>query len=260
MTTYRRDPRVEARGRMLAGRLIERKYAARLAEVSQRIGRIVRHMAPDGVISDASTLTFALAQYADALHPWAESVASRMIADVSRNDAKAWEAHGRAIGRALRNEIASAPTGAVMRQSLTAQVEKITSLPREAAARLFKLTTDEITKGTRASEIAKEILQSGEVSASRARALARTAVSSTATALIQARAEHIGSTGYVWRTSKDGAVRRSHRLMEGKFVPWDAPPTLDGYTAHCGEFANCRCFPEVVIPNKLTGRISSERW
>ncbi len=36
--------------------------------------------------------------------------------------------------------------------------------------------------------------------------------------------------------------------MEGRFVPWDEPPTLDGMTAHAGEFVNCRCYPEPVIP------------
>jgi hypothetical protein len=39
--------------------------------------------------------------------------------------------------------------------------------------------------------------------------------------------------------------------MEGKFVEWGKPPTLDNYTAHCGEFANCRCFPEPIIPDRF---------
>ena len=36
--------------------------------------------------------------------------------------------------------------------------------------------------------------------------------------------------------------------MEGKFVSWDSPPTLDGMTGHAGEFPYCRCYPEPVIP------------
>ena len=62
-----------------------------------------------------------------------------------------------------------------------------------------------LPKGVRASEIAKEILKSGDVSLSSAMRLARTGVSSTATALTKARAKHIGSDGYIWRTSKDGS-------------------------------------------------------
>jgi SPP1 gp7 family putative phage head morphogenesis protein len=176
-----------------------------------------------------------------------------MIQDVSRRDAAAWERHGKMIGESLRREIATAPTGVAMRAALREQAAEITLLPRKAAERLFKLTTEGITNGVRANEIAEQVLASGHVSASEARMLARTGVSTTATALTEARAQHIGSEGYFWRTSRDRAVRPSHRAMEGKFVRWDDPPTLDNYTAHCGQFANCRCFPEVQIPDRLRG-------
>jgi uncharacterized protein with gpF-like domain len=80
---------------------------------------------------------------------------------------------------------------------------------------------------------------------------ARTGVSTTATELTKARAVHIGSSGYLWRTSRDSDVRPTHRVMEGKFIAWNDPPEIDGYRAHCGEFANCRCWPEVQIPDKF---------
>jgi SPP1 gp7 family putative phage head morphogenesis protein len=246
-----RKARREARERFLAGRKAERQYAQRLNQVADQIGRIVRRMAPNGVVTDISALMAALDRYADILTPWAESAVSRMVSDVARRDAAAWERHGREIGRLLKREIETAPTGAAMREMLTERVADITSLPRKAAERLFELTTEGITTGTRASEIQREVLATGHVTASEARMLARTGVSTTATALTRARAEHIGSPGYIWRTSKDGAVRPSHKGMEGKFVPWNQPPTLDHYTAHCGEFANCRCFPEVVIPERF---------
>lgn len=249
-----RQARIEARERMLAGRVTERQYAYQLRQVSGRIHRIVTRLAPGGKLTDLSALTTALNRYADILTPWAKNVASRMVADVSKRDATAWEAHGKIIGRALRREIATAPTGEVMRRLVDEQVLKITSIPRDAADRLFKLTTEAMFRGARAKEIANAIMASSDVAASHARMLARTGISTTATALTQARAEHIGSEGYIWRTSRDGAVRPSHRAMEGKFVRWDDPPTLDHYTAHCGQFANCRCYCEPVVPNRLTGR------
>ncbi|EFO4716945.1 phage head morphogenesis protein, partial [Escherichia coli] len=43
-------------------------------------------------------------------------------------------------------------------------------------------------------------------------------------------------------------VRHSHREMEGKFVEWGKPPTLDGMTGHAGELPNCRCYKEIVFP------------
>jgi hypothetical protein len=41
--------------------------------------------------------------------------------------------------------------------------------------------------------------------------------------------------------------------MEGKYVAWDAPQTLDMMTGHAGEFPNCRCYPEPVIPREDGG-------
>ncbi len=239
----------ERRERFLAGRRSERQYAAQIRRIGEQVDTIVRGMAPNGVVTDLSRIMVMLNKYADLLSPWAESVVDRMIRDVSRRDAGAWEKHGKEIGKALRQEIDHAPTGQVFRQMLDEQVLKITSLPREAAERLYKLTSEALPTGTRASEIAKQIMASGEVTKSHAMMLARTGVSSTATAMTRARAEFIGSPGYIWRTTRDGAVRPSHKAMEGKFVPWNDPPTLDGYTAHAGEYANCRCGPEVVIPD-----------
>ncbi|WP_265340329.1 phage minor head protein, partial [Salmonella enterica] len=84
---------------------------------------------------------------------------------------------------------------------------------------------------------------------SRADLIARTELGRATGALDQARALSIGSNGYIWRTAEDGDVRHSHREMEGKFVEWGRPPTLDGMTGHAGELPNCRCYKEIVFPN-----------
>lgn len=255
-----RRVRRPAREQFLITRRAEAQYASQLRTIAARIGELVYQIAPDGTFPDETALDELmerLNRYADILKPWAHSTAERMIADANRRNVASWEKYSREIGRALRTEIHSAPTGMAMRRALAEQAAKITSLPRDAAERLFKLTTEALPRGTRASAIAREVMRSGEVSASRATMLARTGVSSTSTALVRARAEYIGSEGYFWRTSRDGTVRPSHRAMQGKFVRWDNPPTLDGYTAHCGEFANCRCFCEVAIPNRLSGRLEA---
>jgi SPP1 gp7 family putative phage head morphogenesis protein len=239
--------RNEARERSLAGRKAEMQYGRQLGYVARQVGDIVRRMAPDGVVADLVALIGMLNRYSAILQPWAESVASRMIADVSKRDAAAWVKRGRLIGRALKQEIDRAPTGAAMQKALAQQVRLITSLPQDAAQRVHKLTIEGMTGGRRASEIAAEIMKSGEVTKSRALLIAQTEVARTATALTQARAEYVGSQGYIWRTSKDAAVRFSHRRMEGKFVRWDQPPTLDGMVGHAGQFPRCRCFVEPVL-------------
>jgi SPP1 gp7 family putative phage head morphogenesis protein len=188
-----------------------------------------------------------LRRYAEILEPWARVVAARMIQDVSARDAAAWSAHGKLLGRALKQEIMGAPTGEAMRKALAEQVHYITSIPRDAAERVHKLTTEGIVSGRRAEDIAKEIMASGSVSKSRAELIAQTEVSRTATALTQARAEYVGSISYVWRTSKDSAVRPSHKKMEGVVVRWDSPPTLDKMVGHAGQLPRCRCWCQVLL-------------
>lgn len=212
-----RKARKLARERFLAGRKAETQYAVQLRKVARQIGDLVLGMAPDGTLADplqTQQLIDSLIRYSTALEPWAEAVAKRMVLDVSRRDATAWEQHGKEIGRALRKEINEAPTGVAMRESLARQVELIKTLPLQAAERVHQLTLEGIATGTRASEIAKEIMRSGDVARSRAMTIARTEVSRTAAAMTRARAEYVGSTHYTWRTSKDGAVRPSHRAME----------------------------------------------
>lgn len=233
-----------------SARKVERQYTASLRRVSRHIGEIVSGLSPDGEITPevASAIDMALERYAQVLQPWAGAVANRMITEVAARDEATWFEVSRKMGRALRKEIETAPTGKIMRERLLDQVQLITSLPREAAERVRALANEAIVQGTRPAELAKEILRTGEVTESRAILIARTETSRTATELTRARAEHVGSTHFIWRTAGDSDVRPSHRKLNGKVFRWDQPPECDpGHHALPGAIWNCRCFPEVVI-------------
>ena len=189
-----------------------------------------------------------LQRYSELLNDWAISTASRMLTEVNQEDRKAWARLTEDMSKALRDEIRNAPTGQVMQGLLGEQVMLIKSIPLDAAKRVHDLTIQGIEGGTRASEIAKEIQRSGDVSESKAKLIARTEVSRTSAALTEARAKSVGSEGYIWRTSGDSDVRHSHAEMNGQFVRWDSPPTLDKMTGHAGCFPNCRCWADPVIP------------
>ncbi|AIO23380.1 phage head morphogenesis protein [Burkholderia cepacia] len=174
-----------------------------------------------------------------------------MLADLNRRDEQAWMQNAQDMSHALRDELRRAPTGETMRALMAEQVGLIKSIPLDAAERVHRLTIEALEDSTRASEISKMIQASGSVAKSRADLIARTEVGRTATTLTEARALHVGSPGYFWRTSDDSDVREDHRILEGRFITWDNPPIADrrtGRRAHAGCIYGCRCYPEVVFP------------
>lgn len=229
-------------------RRAETQYAIRLRKIANHIGHIVDAF-PPGDPRSVPEISRMLRQYADLITPWANAVAKSMLADVKFRDDKVWSSMTKNMGEAMREELARAPTGERMKVLQAEQVRLIRSLPLHAAERVHKLTSEALIDSTRADEIKKEIMRSGKVAESRATLIARTEVGRASTSLAQARAEYVGSDGYIWRTAEDHDVRESHRKMEGKLVKWNRPPTLDGMTGHAGTLPNCRCYPEVVLPD-----------
>jgi SPP1 gp7 family putative phage head morphogenesis protein len=228
------------------------QYERVLRKIAEHIDALTRGWdweSPEAV----ATMIDTLERYAVLIGPWAEAVARRMLTDVSTRDVRAWTQLGREMGRALREEIAEAPVGHVMRAALADQVSLITSLPLETAKRVHKLTTEAITTGRRAADIADEIMRTGAVTKSRATLIARTEVARTSAALTQARAQHIGSESYQWLTANDGRVRPEHRKLNGRVFRWDAPPIAeaDGTRHNPGEYPNCRCVAMPLVPAHL---------
>lgn len=227
----------------------ELRYGSQLRKVAAQVGSIIQPFTP-GDMSQVPTIEHLLNAYADMLKGWATQTASNMLMDVALRDEQTWKVLAKDLSRGLREEIRNAPTGVVMRALLAEQVDLIQSLPREAAQRVHQLTLAGIEDSTRASEIAKEIMRSGEVTASRANTIARTEVSRTATTLTQARAESIGSDSYIWHTSEDSDVRSDHRKLNSRVFQWRNPPVADertGARANPGCIYNCRCWAEPII-------------
>lgn len=227
----------------------ERLYTKQLSGLARQVGAIIGEF-PPGDIETLPTLEQMLRRYAEALMPWATVAASKMIEEVNARDLAGWKAVSAEMSHEIRREILTAPTGKAMRALMEQQVTLIRSIPIEAAHRVHELTIRAREDGTRANELVGEIMRSGQVAQSRARLIARTEVARTAANLTQARAQHVGSKGYVWETSHDGDVRPSHREMAGQYVAWGNPPTLDGLTGHAGCLPNCRCWARVILPNE----------
>lgn len=232
-------------------RRTETQYARELRKVARHVGDIVKGF-PTNEPAAIPGLIETLRKYSDLIAPWAEAAATRMLTDVARRDKNAWADMASTMSRSLKREIESAPTGRLFIQLLAEQVGLIKSLPIEAGQRVHELTIQGLMGATRASEIAKEIARSGEVTISRANLIARTEVSRTASGLVQARAQYVGSEGYVWRTSGGSSVRKDHRVLNGKFFRWSEPPVAgpNGMRYHAGAGPNCQCFPEPVLADE----------
>ena len=199
--------------------------------------------------ADVPRLQVQLRKYADAIGPWARATALKIGAELAGKERASWEKHANLMGTAMRRELESAPTGVELQKFMKEQVRLIQSLPEKAGYRVSDLVLESLSSGRRAKDIAAEIQKTQHVTNSRAELIAYTEVSTASSNLTRVRAESIGSEEYIWRTSRDGDVRLSHRRMEGKVCRWDTPPRLsDGTVTHAGCIYRCRCWPEPIIP------------
>ncbi len=241
-----RDRGLSPRSAFLRAAKVTQFYEARLRSIAKHIGDILG--AHDvASLNGSSAAAAALKRYADTIGPWAEAVSERMVRETAARDERSWFKIAARMGRELKREIQQAPTGRVMRALQAEQVTLIRSIPIEAAERVQTLARNGLSQGMRPETLAKALMEGEGVSRSKATLIARTECGRAATTLTQARAVHVGSEGYFWRTSEDTDVRKSHALMNGKFVRWDSPPTLDKLTGHAGALPHCRCYPEPVL-------------
>lgn len=244
-----------SRAKFANARKAETWYARALRRIAAAIDMIVKGFDIETDPEAVSRIEDALNRYAQILGPWAESVARRMIADVSARDERAWAQLGREIGVGVRHEIQGAPIGTVFRTAMAEQVRLITSIPYEASLRVHEIATGSLYSGDRAAGMVAEIMRSGEVARSRATTIALTETSRAASEITSARAQYVGSPGYIWRTSRDRRVRPLHRKLEGTFHRWDEPPVTgeNGERSLPGGIYRCRCYSEVLLPESFRG-------
>jgi SPP1 gp7 family putative phage head morphogenesis protein len=230
----------------------EVEYARKLKKIAHSVGHIVAGLSKEDPLHSAPVVREALHRYSGIVAQWARRAAASMLADVMRRDQDAWNQVAKRMSRSLSEEIRQAPTGEAMRELLEEQVELITSIPLVAAQRVHELAIRGMESGSRASEMVEEIMRSGDVAVSRAKTIARTETARTSSVLLETRAKHVGSEGYIWHTSEDRDVRPLHKKLNGRYFAWSDPPVAgsSGERAHAGCIYNCRCYAEPVIPEE----------
>jgi SPP1 gp7 family putative phage head morphogenesis protein len=237
----------EAQNLFAPSRSAELAYERQLRAVA---GQVKTALTTTGGLHQAEKL---LREYAKIIGPWARQSAANMLLGVQRKNDQAWRAIAGRMGLDMRALFASPGIGEAMQERIAENAALITSLPLDAANKAAAIAQESLATGSRAEDLAKRIHGLGNMTLARARTIARTEVSKAGVALTLARAADVGSEGYIWRTARDGDTRPSHRAMEGKFVRWDSPQTIDMMSGHAGEFPNCRCYPEPVVPREGGG-------
>ena len=220
----------------------ERRYAQALNGLANHIEALLAG-------GDPATSIIRLDQYASTIDQWATVTAQMMIDDVNARNRQFWRQQSEQIGRGLAIELANTDIGQAVQDELRLQVELIKSLPRQAALQVHELALGAMTDGQRAAGLVDSIVALGSKTRSRAMLIARTEVGRVSGEMTKARAMAAGSDGYIWRSAEDRDVRPSHKKMNGRFVKWSEPPTLDNLTGHAGCLPNCRCYIEPVIPD-----------
>lgn len=223
----------------------ELKYSRALLLVADQVEALLAGY--DG--SNIDRIGQRLDSYADILDDWAAHVARGMFADVDTKNRRFWRSMSQEIGVQMARQLAETDIGVTVTQSLDAQVQLIKSLPRQAALQVHELALGAMTDGQRAAGLVESIVALGSKTRSRAMLIARTEVGRVSGEMTKARAMTAGSDGYIWRSAEDRDVRPSHKKMNGRFVKWSEPPTLDNLTGHAGCLPNCRCYIEPVIPD-----------
>jgi SPP1 gp7 family putative phage head morphogenesis protein len=190
---------------------------------------------------------------------WAQALSKKMVTGLQVESVRTWReaasegSRGKAIFQQLQNELHNV-TGARVNQLIRQNAELISSLPLEVSQRLAAAIQKAQAEGKRfkGMDIGKYVTK---LTKTRIALIARTETSKASTALTRSRSEDLGLDWYIWRTSKDGRVRDSHRHMDGVLCSWsDAPnpEALKGIRSklgayHAGDAPNDRCYPEPVV-------------
>ncbi len=234
----------------------EAQFIRSLRKIARVSGHIVEAHVEGTVLKNAAQMQKALEDYAKLITPWASRQSAKMVEQVMRSNKRAYNNKSKALGLALKLNVAETQVGKTAAQLMFEQVELIKSIPLEAGLRAQQLALEGFYNGTRADDIAKELMATTDVTESRAMLIGRTETARSNSYINETRAKALGSNQYRWHNSGDGAVRPAHKTYKGKplqgmIFSWDDPPTLDdGTTINPGQIYNCRCYAEGIFLNE----------
>lgn len=128
-----------------------------------------------------------------------------------------------------------------------ANARLIRSIAEGHLDRVADVVAEGVRVGSRAEVVATRLREGVQISARKAKSIARDQIATLQGQVVAARQTRLGIAKYRWRTVGDSRVRTAHRAREGQIFAWDKPPP-DG---HPGQPINCRCYAEPVLDDIL---------
>jgi len=131
-------------------------------------------------------------------------------------------------------------------------VDLISGIPEDTADKMREIVYEAYNKGRTTTDLLKNIKTVFDVDKNRARLIARDQTAKINGQIQKAQQQDAGIEEYIWSTSEDSRVRRSHAELNGKKFRWDEPPlNSDGRACHPGEDYQCRCIAKPVFNRRM---------
>lgn len=138
-------------------------------------------------------------------------------------------------------------------------VSLISTIPEDCLEKMKEIVYDGFAGGKTTTRIVKEIQKTYGISLRRAKLIARDQTAKLNGQIQRAQQMDAGIHEYIWDTSHDERVRKSHRELNGKKFSWNDPPlNSDGRRCHPGEDYQCRCIGRPVFNRQMVLPLKEE--
>jgi SPP1 gp7 family putative phage head morphogenesis protein len=143
----------------------------------------------------------------------------------------------------------SSLTEDLLQNAVTNNVDLIGKITEQNKDDINRIIRNGINEGKSTKILTKELIDATGKSKRKAQQWAKDQVAKTTGEMDRVRQIDIGIPGYIWRTVKDGRVRESHAVHEGKFYEWSKGAYIsdrDDYM-HPREDYGCRCSAQAAM-------------
>lgn len=135
----------------------------------------------------------------------------------------------------------------------------ISTIPEDTLEKMKDIVYDGFAKGKTTTRMVKEIQRVYGISRRRAELIARDQTAKLNGQIQKAQQQDAGITEYIWSTTGDKRVRKSHQELNGKKFSWsDAPVNSDGRKCHPGQDYQCRCIGRPVFNRNINLPLSDD--